>query len=118
MDKNKTSHGCTKLEITKPVKGDHLFHTYMSNLKALWDELVQHWSFTIKLKIFRQWPEEDKIFKLLVGFGRELDILKGHILMSSPLPHSTHYVLLSNKKKLIERRSMKRKEQPQAKNSL
>ncbi|CAN6459804.1 unnamed protein product [Victoria cruziana] len=73
-------------EISKTVKGDRLFHVYLTQLKAMWDELQQYRPISSELEIVKKRLEEDRIFKVLAGLRSEFESVISSVLMMQLMP--------------------------------
>lgn len=75
-----------QVNINKVTKGDKPFYIYLNNLKFLWDELHQYHPLTADLEMIKKIEEDDEIFKLQVGLGKDYENIHDTILMMQPIP--------------------------------
>ncbi|CAN6459980.1 unnamed protein product [Victoria cruziana] len=73
-------------DLVKTVKGDRVFHVYLNQLKGIWDELRQHRAFTTDMEVIKRRYDEDRVFKLLAGLGKDFKNLQSSVLLMQPVP--------------------------------
>ncbi|CAN6445505.1 unnamed protein product [Victoria cruziana] len=65
---------------------DRAFHIYLNQQKGIWDKLQQHRAFTTDMEVIKRRYDEDHIFKLLAGLGKDFEKIRSFVLMMQPVP--------------------------------